>query len=67
MHTRSSTWVFQPRGAVDGFVSRSVNAKEPKLWGRWDSFCETGFVATDFLEEHPQFDYLEPYLKDRPS
>lgn len=58
---------FQPRGAVDGVVASSDDAKERGLWCRWGSSCGRGFSAKDFLEKNPQFDYLEPFLKDRPS
>ena len=58
---------FQPRGAVDGVTADSDNAKELSLWGRWGSSCGTAFYAESFLEKNPQFEYLRPYLKDRPS
>lgn len=58
---------FQPRGAVDGVVADSANSKELSLWCRWGSSCGTPFSAEEFLKKNPQFDYLKPYLKDRPN
>lgn len=58
---------YQPRGAVDGVTADSKNALELSLWCRWGSSCGTPFKAEDFLKNNPQFDYLKPYLKDRPS
>lgn len=58
---------YQPRGAVDGVTADSDNAKEFCLWGRWGSSCGMEFIASDFLKLNPQFEYLRPYLKDRPS
>lgn len=58
---------FQPRGAVDGLCSTSDDAAQLKLYARWGSSCGKAFYADKFLEEHPQFDYLKPFLKDRPS
>lgn len=58
---------FQPRGAVDGVTADSENALELSLWCRWGSSCGTAFYADDFLKKNPQFDYLKPYLKDRPT
>lgn len=58
---------FCPRGAVDGVVSSAAEARQGKLWGRFCSSCGMGFDAAAFLREHPQFDYLKDFLKDRPS
>lgn len=58
---------FQPRGAVDGVAASAEDAKELALWARWGSSCGTPFYADEFLKKHPQFEYLRPYLKDRPA
>lgn len=58
---------YQPRGAVDGVTADSNNALELSFWCRWGSSCGKPFYADEFLKEHPQFDYLKPYLKDRPT
>jgi len=58
---------YQPRGAVDGVTADSKNEIELSLWCRWGSSCGMDFNADSFLKKNPQFDYLKPYLKDRPS
>lgn len=58
---------YQPRGAVDGVTANSANALELSLWCRWGNSCGAPFYADEFLKKHPQFDYLKPYLKDRPT
>ncbi len=58
---------FQPQGAVDGIAATALEAEELALWARWGSSCGMPFYAEDFLKTHPQFQYLSPYLKDRPS
>ena len=58
---------FNPQGAVDGKVIDSKMAKQMSFWARWGSSCGTPFDAHRFLEEHPQFDWLEGYVKDRPT
>lgn len=58
---------FQPRGAVDGVTAAAGDMKEMAFWGRWGSSCGTAFYAQEFLKEQPQFEYLRPFLKDRPS
>lgn len=58
---------FQPRGAVDGAAASAEDAKKLTLWARWGSSCGMPFYADVFLEKHPQFEYLRPYLKDRPA
>ncbi len=34
---------------------------------RWGNSSGLPFVAADYLAAHPQFDYLDGYLKDRPT
>lgn len=58
---------YQPRGAVDGLVADSEDAEKMRLWCRWGSSCGMPFKAEDFLKMHPQFEYLRPFLKDRPT
>jgi len=58
---------FQPRGAVDGIVACSSQARELKFSARWGSTCGMAFDAEAFLQDHPQFDYLREFLKDRPT
>lgn len=58
---------FQPRGAVDGMTATSSDAEQLILWGRWGSSCGKEFDGEKFLEKNPQYEYLRPFLKDRPS
>ena len=58
---------FQPRGCVDGKVTDSVLAGRMSFWARWGSSSGLPFKAAEFLQKHPQWRHLEPYLTDRPS
>ena len=58
---------YAPQGCVDGKVVDSKMAKEMKVWARWGCSCGTPFDAGEFLKLHPQYDWLEGYLIDRPS
>ena len=58
---------FRPHGAIDGKVTDSDLAREMSFWARWGSSSGMAFDAQKFLDEHPQWNYLQGYLKDRPS
>ena len=58
---------FRPHGAMDGKVTDSDLAGEMSFWARWGSSSGMPFYAQKFLDEHPQWNYLQGYLKDRPS
>lgn len=58
---------FQPRGAMDGVTASAADIEQMVIWARIGCSCGMPFKADDFLKEHPQFDYLRPFLKDRPS
>ena len=58
---------FRPHGAIDGKVIDSDLAKEMSFWARWGSSSGMPFDAQKFLDEHPQWNYLQGYLKDRPT
>jgi predicted secreted protein len=58
---------YVPKGAVDGKVMDSDMARKLSFWARWGSSSGLPFDASDFLAAHPQYDYLEGYLKDRPT
>jgi hypothetical protein len=58
---------FHPSGSVDGMVTDSSMAGGLSFIARWGNSCGMPFDAGQFLEEHPQWDYLEGYLLDRPS
>ena len=58
---------YQPAGAVDGKVTDSNLAQNLSFWARWGSSSGMPFDAEAFLAKHPQYDYLDGYLKDRPT
>jgi hypothetical protein len=58
---------FQPRGAIDGMGIDAKLAEKLQLSARWGSSCGTAWYADEFLQEHPQFEHLRPFLHDRPS
>jgi hypothetical protein len=58
---------YYPMGALDGKVLDSEMARNWRLWARWGSSCDIGFDAEQFLERHPQYDWLDGYLKDLPA
>jgi hypothetical protein len=58
---------FRPSGAVDGKVMDSTMARDLSFWARWGNSSGMPFVASEYLEKNPQWDYLDGYLKDRPT
>lgn len=57
---------YQPRGAMDGFVTDTNLAKKMTFMGRWGSSCGTPFIAKKFFNKHQQWIQYQPYLHDRP-
>jgi len=58
---------YSPAGALDGKVMDAAMAKNMSFVARWGSTCGTPFDAKIFLEKHPQYDWMEGILKDRPT
>ena len=58
---------FTPGGTLDGKVVDSKMAKQMSFVARWGAACGTPFDAKKFLEQHPQYDWMNGLLKDRPS
>ncbi len=58
---------YQPAGAVDGKVMDSDLAKNLSFWARWGSSSGMPFDAGAYLAKHIQWNYLDGYLKDRPT
>ena len=54
-------------GAIDGKVVDSELAKHMAFIARWGSACGTAFDAKKYLLDHPQYDWEEGILRDRPS
>ena len=57
----------RPSGTVDAKVVDTVMAKRMSFVARWGTACGQAFDAQKFLQEQPQFDWLEGLLKTRPS
>jgi hypothetical protein len=67
MSDQSRPKPFQPRGALDGNVVDSTMAKNMSFSLRWGSSCGIPFDANKFCSENRVWDYLRPYLRDRPQ
>ena len=58
---------FSLRGAFDGAVTDSKNARNMSMFMRFGSSCGTPFNAAEMCKRHPQWSHLLPYLKNRPK
>jgi len=58
---------FQPRGAIDGNVCTSELAKNMSFVLRYGNSCGIPFYKDTFCNENIQWEYLRPYLRDRPT
>ena len=58
---------FDLRGAFDGAVTDSKNARNMSMFLRFGSSCGTPFKAAEFCKQHAQWAHMLPYLKDRPK
>jgi len=58
---------FQPRGALDGNVCDTTMAKAMSFSLRWGNSCGIPFDKNKFCDDHREWDYLRPYLEDRPQ
>lgn len=57
----------QPRGALDGCVVDSAQARAMSFELIYGNSCGTPFSKDDFCNEFRQWAYLKPYLHDRPT
>ncbi|MDY6794168.1 MAG: hypothetical protein SWK76_02620 [Actinomycetota bacterium] len=62
-----STIAYLPHGALDGKVTDTTLAADMSFIARWGNSSGLPFDASEYLEEHPQFDNLEGLLEDRPE
>jgi hypothetical protein len=63
--TPEFSWApFYPGGSVQGKVTSAALAKDLKFWARMGHPCGADFIASTFLEKHPEFKWMSPYLKD---
>jgi hypothetical protein len=58
---------FGCAGTVDAKVVDAAMAKSMSFAARWGSACGQAFDANAYLTAHPQFDWMQEYLKSRPS
>ena len=58
---------YQPRGALDGCVIDSTMAKNMSFELIYGNSCGTPFMKDKFCDQHRQWEYLRPYLFDRPT
>ena len=58
---------FYPEATLDGKVVDSRMAKQMSFVARWGAACGTPFDAKKFFEQHPQYDWMNDLLKDRPT
>ncbi len=57
---------YYPGGAIDGKVLDADLAKNWSLWAKWGHSCDIEFNASKFIEENPQYDFLEGILPNLP-
>jgi hypothetical protein len=58
---------WSPAGAVQAKVTDSALARELGFWACAGHACGLDFVAARFLEEHPEFGWQRPILRDLPA
>jgi hypothetical protein len=58
---------FRPGGCFDAKVVDTELARRLAFEGRWGRACGTPFHAARFLDRHPQYDWMEGLLQDRPT
>jgi hypothetical protein len=58
---------FQPRGALDGNICDTTMAQNMSFLLRWGNSCGIPFLKDKFCDENAEWDYLRPYLEDRPQ
>ena len=67
MSDQSRPKPFQPRGALDCNVVDTTMAKAMSFSLRWGNSCGIPFDKNKFCDENRVWDYLRPYLEDRPQ
>ena len=58
---------YQPAGAVQGKATDSDLAKNMSLRAHAGHPCGEDFIAKDFLDGHPEYDWQKPVLRDMKS
>ncbi|MCK9631230.1 MAG: phospholipase B family protein [Methanoregula sp.] len=63
----TSAPAYRPAGSFDGKVGDSAMAANMSFEARWGLPSGMAFDADAFLEQHPQWGYMEDYLKSFPT
>jgi len=58
---------FSPAGAVQSKATDGTLASKMELWAIIGHPCGEAFVAAEFLQKHPEFNYQKDFLRDMPS
>ena len=58
---------YYPRGSNDGKVADSDMVRNLSLCARWGHACGKRFNADAFIRRHPQWEWLEGRMRNRPS
>jgi hypothetical protein len=58
---------FQPRGAVDGCICSSDEARKMSFWAKYGSSCNIPFNSKKFFNKHRQWKNQAPFVFDRPN
>ena len=57
---------YQPAGSVDGKVTTASMARDMAFSARYGRACGIPFDAGSFVEQHPEWNWMSPYLESRP-
>jgi hypothetical protein len=58
---------YYPFGSLDAKVTTGTLVKQGRFEGRWGRACGLPLNVDRFLEEHPQYEWLRGYMRDRPE
>jgi len=58
---------FYPFGSLDAKITTGALVREGRFDARWGRACGSPLNVSRFFEQHPQYDWLRGYMRDRPS
>jgi hypothetical protein len=58
---------FLPFGSLDGKVVTGPMARTLAMQARWGRACGTAFDAAAFFARHPQYQWMQPWTRGRPT
>ena len=58
---------FYPGGSVQAKVTSATLAKDLKFWAKMGHTCGQDFIVSTFVQKHPEYQWMLPYLKDMKS